>query len=403
MSQPPFADDAPQAMNAAGSSPTNLPTNRASGTEASAFNGSSGGSGDGRQTYAADELAIVLSHYDLGTIESIQEFPRGSRKAPKLILRTAKGLYLLKRRARGKDDPLKVAFDHALQKHLAKRKFPLPRLIDTRKKNNSVLRLNEGTYELFEYIKGASHDWSSEATQDAGKILAQFHKLLKDYSPGHDSGAQVSIRFLPSGSYHQSRAVGKSLRNIPEVLMKLYTSGSDDRANKVNQLVQNLQAAYDEAAGRANELGLNESPEQIVHSDWHPGNMLFLGTRVVAVVDYDAARYERRITDAANGALQFSILGRGYDPATWPEQIDESRYKGFLQSYDLETYNGLSSGELRCVPWLMIEALIAESVIPIAKEGSFARMEAVGFLQMVWRKARWLRDHADHLVHMIEG
>ena len=42
----------------------------------------------GRQRFAADELAIVLSHYDLGTIEKIQEYPRGSRKAPKLILLT---------------------------------------------------------------------------------------------------------------------------------------------------------------------------------------------------------------------------------------------------------------------------------------------------------------------------
>jgi len=88
------------------------------------------GSGD-RDCFAADELAIVLSHYDLGTIEAIQEFPRGSRRAPKLILRTDKGLYLLKRRAHGKDDPFKVAFCHSLQLYLAAKQFPLPHLIGT--------------------------------------------------------------------------------------------------------------------------------------------------------------------------------------------------------------------------------------------------------------------------------
>ena len=35
----------------------------------------------GRETFAADELGIVLSHFDIGVIDSIQEFPRGSRKA----------------------------------------------------------------------------------------------------------------------------------------------------------------------------------------------------------------------------------------------------------------------------------------------------------------------------------
>src|SRR5437762_2731646 len=35
-----------------------------------------------RETFAADELAIVLSNFDIGVIESITEYPRGSRKAP---------------------------------------------------------------------------------------------------------------------------------------------------------------------------------------------------------------------------------------------------------------------------------------------------------------------------------
>jgi hypothetical protein len=54
-----------------------------------------------REKFATDELAIVLSHYSIGVIESVTEFPRGSRKAPKLLITTDQGKYLLKRRARG--------------------------------------------------------------------------------------------------------------------------------------------------------------------------------------------------------------------------------------------------------------------------------------------------------------
>ena len=77
-----------------------------------------------REKFAPDELAIVLSHYDLGIIDSIKEFSRGSRKAPKLLVRCDKGEFLLKRRAHGKDDPFKVAFSHALQLYLASKQFP---------------------------------------------------------------------------------------------------------------------------------------------------------------------------------------------------------------------------------------------------------------------------------------
>src|ERR1700756_5224359 len=93
-----------------------------------------------RETFSAEELAIVISHYDIGVIDSIVEFPRGSRKAPKLLIVSEQGKFLLKRRARGKDDPFKVAFTHALQLHLANKQFPLPHLIGTRRENNSMLQ-----------------------------------------------------------------------------------------------------------------------------------------------------------------------------------------------------------------------------------------------------------------------
>lgn len=344
-----------------------------------------------RDAFAADELAIVLSYYDLGTIEAIREFPRGSRKAPKLLIRTDSGTYLLKRRAHGKDDPFKVAFCHALQLFLAGRQFPLPHLIGTRKDNNSMLQWRGGIYEIFEYIKGTSYDNSLEATAEAGRILALFHKLLTDYQPEYEP---------PQGSYHGARVVTASMESIPLTISRTEPR-SPDRVQQLEQVVQFLHAAYNAAAMRANEIGLADWPMQIVHSDWHPGNMLFRGPRVVAVIDYDSARIQQRIIDVANGALQFSIIGGGDNPAQWPDYIDESRFKRFLRGYDSVPDCLLSKAELRAVPWLMIEALIAESVIPIAATGSFARIEGMGFLTMVERKVRWLQDHAEHLANVV--
>lgn len=366
----------------------------------SAMSGRSGGTGmsslgsgkGGRQTFAADELAIVLSHYDTGVIDAIQEFPRGSRKAPKLVLRTESGLYLLKRRAAGKDDAFKVAFCHALQLRLAERQFPLPHLIGTRKDNNSMLQWRDAIYELFEYIKGTSYDNSLEATADAGKSLALFHKLLSDYKPEYEP---------PTGSYHASRSVAKSFKRLPAMLKKLDAQGQ--RGDELARLNAFLYKAYNGAARRVVDAGFDDWPKQIVHSDWHPGNMLFRGPRVVAVIDYDAARLQQRVLDVGNGALQFSILGGGDDPAQWPEYIDESRFKRFLRGYDSVPDAVLSRAELRIVPWLMIEALIAESVIPIAATGQFARIEGIGFLTMVERKVRWFKKHAADLVAAAEG
>ncbi len=353
---------------------------------------SSTGTG-GRDRFDAAELAIVLSHYDTGTIEAIQEFPRGSRRAPKLIIRSDSGIYLLKRRARGKDDPFKVAFCHAIQLYLASKQFPLPRLIGTRRENNSMLQLKGAIYELFEYTRGSSYDNSPEATQEAGRVLASFHKVLAGYQPEYEP---------PQGSYHAARSVANSMEVIPRTLCKP-DPRNPSPADRVARVVASLHETYNHAAQRANETGLPDWPMQIVHCDWHPGNMLFRGTKVVAVIDYDASRIQQRVLDIANGALQFSIIGGGDDPAQWPDHIDESRFKRFLRGYDAVPGCVLSRAELRAIPWLMIEALIAESAIPIAATGSFARLDGLGFLLMVERKVRWLSEQAPKLAEVMES
>ena len=42
--------------------------------------------GGTRETFTVEELAVVLSHYDIGVIDSIVDYPKGSRKAPKLLV-----------------------------------------------------------------------------------------------------------------------------------------------------------------------------------------------------------------------------------------------------------------------------------------------------------------------------
>ncbi len=345
-----------------------------------------------RDRLAADELAIVLSHYDLGVLTNIQEFPRGSRRAPKLLIRTKDAVYLLKRRAVGKDEPFKVAFCHALQNYLAEKQFPLPHLIGTKKDNNSMLQYKGNIYEIFEYISGTGYNNSLEATQDSGKILALFHKIVKDYQPEYEP---------PTGSYHSARSVQMAFGQLPKTLEQFEPLRDDqdymDEVRKTNAFLQN---AYNEAAMKANDLGLADWPMQICHSDWHPGNMLFRKTRVVAVIDYDASRLCQRILDVANGALQMSIIGGGDDAAHWPEYVDESRFKRFLRGYD--SVNVLSKNELRTIPYLMIEALIAESVVPIAQTGSFARIDGYGFLKMIERKIKWVTENYERLVRVLD-
>ncbi len=342
-----------------------------------------------REKFSTDELVIVMSHFDIGPISAIKEFPRGSRKAPKLLLVSEKGEFLLKRRAKGKDDPFKVAFAHSLQLFLSDKQFPLPHLIGTRKDNNSMLQHDGQVYELFEYIRGTAYDSSLEATFDSGKILGLYHKLLREFKSDFEPAV---------GSYHNSRSIHAALDQIPATFDRMQ-SPHDTSANQFASTIQHLRDAYAEASEKVTEMGLNEWPVQIVHCDWHPGNILYRNRKVIAVIDYDAARVQQRVIDVANGALQFSILGGTDDAGSWPAYLDETRFKRFIRGYD--EVDVVSLAELHSIPWLMIEAMVAESVLPVAATGFFGRMEGFSFLQMIERKIEWVRQHAEELTARI--
>ena len=89
------------------------------------------------------------------------------------------------------------------------------------------------------------------------------------------------------------------------------------------------------------------------------------------------------------------------DVAKWPAEMDESRFRRFLRGYDEVSL--LTEAEVRTLPWLMIEALIAEAVFPIAATGHFGRVEGAPFLQMVRRKVQWMQKSVDQLVELAEG
>ena len=336
---------------------------------------------NGHERFDPRELRHCLRHYDLGRMESVREFTRGSAKAPKVVITTESGKYLFKRRARGRDDLAKVIFTHRIQQTLAARAFPLPALVPTRE-GQTVLVMDGGVYEMFRYVEGGGYDASTQATYSAGRTLAAYHSLLVDFRNDYRP---------PTGSYHGADSIRQAVRTTVSALPLDRRPAADD----VTAMATWLTESYHFCGQQADETGLPSWPAQIVHGDWHPGNMLFRDRAVAAVVDYDAARLQQRVIDLANGALQFSIIGGGDDTTVWPDHVDLPRLGRFMAGYAEVTPP--SRDELRAVPFLMCEAMIAEAVLPIAATGSFGRIGGFAFLMMIQRKVGWILTHITDL------
>ena len=335
---------------------------------------------EGYDRFATGELAMVCSNYELGRIHNVREFRRGSRQSPKVVLETSTGMVLIKRRSPGKASSPHIAFSHSIQNHLSDRSFPLARLIPTQT-GQGALTLGGFVYEIFSFINGKRYDRTIAPTAEAGRALAYFHRLLSDFV---GPGSPVN------GSYHAVPAIPEALRALPE---RIKSPGLETAAN-------NLAILYDQAALRVREAGIGGWPRQVIHADYHPGNVIFSDDGIRAIVDFDSARIGPRALDVANGAMQFSVTRTGLDPMAWPVELDRERLHAFLGAYDAVEGCILSRAECRALPWLMIEALITEATIPIAATGRFGQIEGSTFLRMVDRKAVWIAETAGDLIKL---
>lgn len=338
----------------------------------------------GGANFTGEELTCVLSHYDLGIIEKVKSLRVGNTHTPKKIILADKGTFLLKRRPKGKDDIYHVAFSHAIQSHLSKKNFPIAPLLPTREDNNTALHIDNHVYELFVFVKGTRYPTCSDGLRDAGRQLALFHQDLTDF--------ECDWQPLRS-TFHDSAQVRSHLNVIT----------ADNKANPQSEqlidMTKKLLKHYDRSAKDVNKLGFSSWQKQIVHGDWHPGNMLFNSKNVACVLDFDSVKIATPATDLANGLLQFSIISGHKNPTNWPANLDIDKFNVFLKGYyKVDTLNNYM---LTALPSLMIETMIAEAVLPIAATGTFGHLAGLNFLQMILRKSEWIHHNRSSLKNII--
>ena len=375
-------------------------------------------------TITAGELALVCSHYDLGNITHVQKFPGGSRASPKVLLVGGASAYLLKRRAPGPaSDPRTVALTHEIILHLEQRGIPAPELVGTRKDNNSMLQLAAGTearrsgsavaegsssggsprrsavgrvYEVYRFVQGRSYARSTDDARSAGEMLARVHTELRSFR---------SEWPIPKGSFHAQPAVHSTLHRL--------AASTPDAA--FAQSCVALADLYQRASGLASEGGIDASPVQLVHADWHPGNILFSQSdrSIAAILDFDSSRLAPALLDAANGSMQFS-LGKHLRAGAGPSDelaisLNPDLFAAFWSGYNAGRQRQIPQidaeiefGAKKVVPWLMIEALIVEALVPIAATGRFDRFDAPPVLRSVLKAASSVAANADRLVSLAE-
>lgn len=342
-----------------------------------------------RARFDPAELRVVLDAYPVTMVKEIREFPAGSRQAPKVRVVASEGEFLLKRRVAREELVARAVFNHQLQLHLEAGGVPVARLVGTARDNRSMLLRDDRVYELFEWVEGRRMVKAPPEVRNAARVLGRIHR----------EGASLDVASAPPlAGFHAADSVETAFARARDAVV-----AADPEVDRtaLGRSLDELRRHRDEAMAAVDAAGWRDAPRQPIHGDWHPGNVLFTPERptrrhpgvVRAVIDFDSSRVEPRLVDVANGLLHFAMRSEsGRSPAEWPPSLSGERIRAFLAGW-LETVGEVLPHESRMLPALMIEALVAESIVPIARTGTFARVPGGPFLGMVRRKAAWIREH----------
>ncbi len=240
----------------------------------------------------AEDLSALIDEYDVGSLISAKGIAEGISNSNWLIETTGTGgagsrfiLTMYERRIEKRDLP----FFLGLLDHLSAKGCAVPRTIHDR--TGAGWREIEGkAVALIEYLPGVSLDRPTPAQARAvGAALARAHLAAQDFG------------------LHRANALG-----VGANAQTLGQCGASALAT--------IDPALPDAIDRACHL-LDRWPEglprSICHTDLFPDNVLMLGERVGAMIDFyfacdEAMAYDLAVTHAA---WSFTLEGRRFAPA----------------------------------------------------------------------------------------
>lgn len=225
--------------------------------------------------------------------------------------------YILKRRS----NRTRALEEYDLLKWLSEHDQPVSLLLHT-KEGVPWAEYQGSFFVLYPYLPGIpgdtlvtrSHSWASEA----GSTLARLHRCLADYDahtgfPGFDLFHEVSTYAWPVAQSYSSEKLHHRLHELGQTISE--------------QLVNPYEAL----------------PRQLIHRDFHPGNLVFRDEEVAGILDFDRVRIGIRVFDLcylATSVLSstFSDLGRREE---WPSFVQE-----LIRGYAREMPLGKTEGHV---------------------------------------------------------
>ncbi|HEY9714692.1 MAG TPA: phosphotransferase [Chroococcales cyanobacterium] len=187
--------------------------------------------------------------------------------------------------------------------------LPIPRVHST-KAGRLYFEMGGLYWSLYDYIEADppycwfKKDWDARTTYAAGVALSNLHLFLKESTDPAIAGTEPICRLVEeSGSQLDS-----ILPDLPDGFRR-----SLDRFQTTTPLPQLtdygdiLLESLDTSVERVLAQSRDGDWEQLVHGDYHPGNLLFSRRQLQGIIDFEYVHFEDPLFDLGYAATMFCV------------------------------------------------------------------------------------------------
>lgn|GEM_PF-6035118 len=308
-----------------------------------------------RNLEVSQVLADLQSHYSIGKVIHLTRMSNaGQNDAYKV--ESDKGVFFL-RKYRKRIDQRTAVNETQLLQFLRQNGLPVAGL--TLNVRGEVLTQTEHgdrffLQEFFEasFFPSQGIELNSEQIGASAEVLADYHRRAVNF-PLLAAPANID-NFTVSRFFSKEKAL---------TLWKMAMEQAAHNDDPVSQTVLDITPIkIDQIMGldeTAIDQQVRELPSLLAHGDFTPQNLIFQEDRVVAITDWELARYQPRVWEVTRALCAFC---RSDISDFFNTPIDLERARGFLLRY-LQV-NTLSDAELRAIPFFAyLGSLLPEYIL----------------------------------------
>jgi len=349
----------------------------------------------------ASQLSDILSeHYEIGELVNCEQLHLGYVNVSYIIETALAGKrtrYFLRRYRTGikKEE---IEFEHAVINHLVKKDFGLVARVINTKEGRTFVEQPAGEndkvfYALFDFLPGEDrYTWvnptcTDKELEDAASILARFHHAVSDLSPVGKRYEPPIINLLPQIAANVKRRSNKAGDTV-------FDSCLLENLGLILKAIERALCAIDRDECK-------EIVRQVIHCDYHPGNLKFQDSEITGLFDFDWSKVDARCFDVA--------LAITYFCTAWGERdgkLELNKVGTFLNSYQsaLESARSraqgigpLSETELELLPHMIgaSNLYVLNWTVEDFYSSEADQHEYLIYLQHGIRLIRWLESRAN--------